>query len=665
MKQSFLFLFSICMLSTATLSAQHRVGALKVPVSKKVPVPNKLAVTGFEVAETPVSPSVPPASGLLLDSRIGGTTYDLQSNQLTGNRIHYWGDNKVSAVWCQSLNPLESSGFPDRGTGYNTNASGAWNAEPTAKLESIRTGFPSYFVDNNQIEWIVSHASGGTAPLGAKFKVHWAKRGPGELNWTEGDVPYTTPYGGLWARIAVGGLDNNTLHVIYLTTPATNVNSTNPPANATLNGVNGAIRYSRSTDGGVTWDIVDATIPGLDDTNWNNHPADGYSLDVSGNTVALAVFGFNDDCVLVKSSDNGTTWDTYRTVNKFVKKKWEFDDGYTIEDALQVYREDLAPVTASGPDTLAILTSDGNGHLMLDPSGKAHVFFPGLYVSDPDTIADGSLNWYENYNVGIVYWNEDMADHAGYPVAGWADFDGDGAWGSTDGTINIYDGYGFEATTTSPSAGLGADGTIYLTYSALHELNLDADGLHLYQPLTVKSAPGDYKQWSGPLEVFGPDLTSDYEITRVTENFYPSMARGVDDHIHMIVQQDFTTGLITRITGNQEALDNAIVYQNIPVLLYDEPIPVVRTKEPKIQGLSVAPNPASNFARISLNAENASKVAVEVFNGMGVLVMTQHSSAVAGTVNIDLNTSKLSNGIHYVRVNTGAAAGTIKLMVAK
>jgi hypothetical protein len=664
MKQTFLFLLSFCLLGTATVSAQHRVSTIKAPVSKKVAVPSALALTGFEgpVAAAPVS--VPPATSLLLDSRIGGTTYDLQSNQLTGNRIHNWGDGKVSAVWCQSLNPLESSGFPDRGTGYNTNATGAWGAEPAARLEAIRTGFPTYFVDGTGTEWVSSHTGAGSAPAGSKFQIHWAKRAPGETAWTEGNVPFVTPYGGLWGRIAVGGPDNQTIHIVYLTTPPANVNSTTPPPDAVIAGVTGAIKYSRSTNGGQTWDIVDATIPGLDSTKFNSLPADGYSIDVVGNTVAVAVFGFNDDCVLAKSSDNGTTWAPLRIINDFVKDKWEFDDGYTVEDALKVFRPELAPVPATGIDTLAILTSDGNGHLMLDPSGKAHVFFPGLYVRDPDTTADNSLNWYET-SQGIIYWNEDMADHAGYPVAFWADFDGDNAWGNADGTINIYDGFGFESATTSPTAALGDDGTIYLTYSALHELNLDADGQYLYQPLTVKSAPGDYTQWSPPVEVLGVDLVADYEITRLTENYFPAMARKVDDYVHMVMQQDFTYGLITRITGNQDAGDNAIVYQQVPTLLYGDPVPVVGTKEPRIQNMVVTPNPAASAARVSFTAEKAGNVSVDVFNAMGTLVMTQHTNVASGTATIDLNTAKLNNGLHYVRLNAGYAAGTIKLMIAK
>jgi hypothetical protein len=139
----------------------------------------------------------------------------------------------------------------------------------------------------------------------------------------------------------------------------------------------------------------------------------------------------------------------------------------------------------------------------------------------------------------------------------------------------------------------------------------------------------------------------------------------VDDYVHMVMQQDFTYGLITRITGNQDAGDNAIVYQQVPTLLYGDPVPVVGTKEPRIQNMVVTPNPAASAARVSFTAEKAGNVSVDVFNAMGTLVMTQHTNVASGTATIDLNTAKLNNGIHYVRLNAGYAAGTIKLMIAK
>src|SRR5688572_2654115 len=70
---------------------------------------------------------------------IGNTLYGNQANDGNPGRLIYeWPDNTMAAVWMIGFN---TPSFSDRGTGYNF-YNGSWNALPTNRLESVRTGFP-------------------------------------------------------------------------------------------------------------------------------------------------------------------------------------------------------------------------------------------------------------------------------------------------------------------------------------------------------------------------------------------------------------------------------------------------------------------------------------------------------------------------------------------
>lgn len=599
--------------------------------------------SGLEpVAAAPVS--IPASAHFLAEQAVGVTTYDLQSNSSIGRRLHVWDDGEVSATWCMSRTGAEANGFPDRGTGYNISSGGTFGPLPATRIEgpAIRTGAPNYFVTESGEEWVTSH----TGTIGA-YIIHYAHKSASATTWTQGNVPTTTPNGGLWARACAGGPDNNTIHLIYYTTPAGTSFEGAP-----VDGIDGTVKYCRSLDGGQNWDKIDISLPGLTSDQWVRLPAEGYQIDANGNDVAIAIFSQTNDCLLFKSTDNGDTWQPARIVNDFPLDKWSFDDGYTFEQVGAFYDETYYP------DSLALLTTDETGTVMVDDNGMAHVWFSSLFVSDADSTDDGMFTWWPAYDLGIIYWNESMADNNGIVAAFSPDLDGDGVWGNDD-SQNYTEGYG-EAFSTGPSAGIDADGRLYLAFTTNHELFFDfTDFYHHRHPFIVRTAPGDFTAWQTPQPVLNEQTYSDPEFLGLYEHYFTSMARKVDDQAHVLVQQDGGFGLALRLTGNQPAEENSMLYVGFPLDMF-----AVGADEPGMKKveLSVSPNPVSSLARIRFAQESGETYQLEVFNLLGDRVHVQQIAAGAGDQTVTLPVQHWPSGAYLVRLLGQTGYGSAKIV---
>lgn len=594
--------------------------------------------------------SVPPSSSILAELNPGITVYDLQSNGSMGPRVHNWGNGEVSTTWCMSRTGSEAAGFSDRGTGYNKTAGGVFGPIPTTRIEgaATRTGAPSYFVTDAGEEWVFSHGGG----LGA-FTIHYAHKAASATTWTQGNVPITVPKGGLWARACAGGADGNSIHVIYYTNPTGTAFGGEP-----VEGIDGMVKYCRSTDGGQTWDKIDITLPGITSDVYKSMSAEGYAIDANGDNVAIALFSQTNDCLLYKSTDNGNTWSNPRVVNDFPLTKWSFDDGYTFDEVGMLYDSTYYP------DSLALLTTDETGTVLVDDNGLAHVWFSSLFVKDADTTNNSTFTWWPIYDLGIIYWNETMADNSGVIAGTSPDINDDNVWGDEENNPltldNIYtDGYG-DAFSTGPTAGIDAEGRLYLAFTSNHESYYDLVDLFYHKhPFIARTAPGDFTAWQEAQPVL-TDLTfSDPSVLGFWEHYFTVMARDVDDHAHVLVQQDGGFGINARIAGNQPAEDNNLLYVAYPLSMFP-----LAANEPKVQAinLQIAPNPAGNFARLQFDSENNGTALVEVFDLFGSRVHMQRNSVGTGAQSIQFGTEQWPSGTYVVRVTNGRQSGAAKLI---
>ncbi|MCB0593383.1 MAG: T9SS type A sorting domain-containing protein [Lewinellaceae bacterium] len=607
-------------------------------LNQAVPKP-AVAEMGAQVERAPANNTIlnniPPISfRSAVEFPIGTTSYDLQTNSSMARRLSRTADGQVMATWTQGLESAPS--FPDRGTGYNRFDGSSWGDQPTARLEeSIRTGWPSHVVTASGKELVVCHDFSLIHPYSLR------RDGPGEP-WIEAEVPVSAEPGTVWPRIAVGGPDGETIHMIAITFPVAN-------GGMVYEGVDGHILYYRSLDAGATWDVTDAIIPGLDSEFMAFQRADAYAIDARGETVAVAVFNGWGDVNVYKSADNGDTWETI-TVYDFPLERYVIDQGYTFED--------LPPYDPAQPDSLAIFTSDDSGALLLDHDGMAHVFFGQMYLQDDD-LTDGNWTFYPGTG-GIAYWNETFGPDSIRTIADVEDLNGNDTLdiASIDNIAN----YGVSLT-SHPSAGIDAYGNIYLAYSAVMEgdafFNLE-DNQH-YRHIYLTASPDGGATWTAPYDIINEDIVLEPDLIAFTEAVFPALARDVGENVELIYQQDFRPGLA--VQGDMDPYEvNFINFVSVPLV----DLGIVRTEEPvqpEFFQLEVQPNPARDEAWASFELERNARYTLSLHNLMGRKVADVDTDDAFGHSLQRIDLSGLPAGLYLVRLQAEDKVAVAKVMV--
>ncbi len=245
MKKTLLFGLSLGLgfASVAQTAVQNpQIGQVTSPINNAIPF-NKKIMTGFETnadgkpaSQRPANP-VNPSSIQRSSTEIivGETTYDFQTNAACMDRIVNHGNNNLSVVFTRST--TNDLGAADRGTGYtNFDVNGAAPTLPTARLESSRTGWPNIDVINGK-EISIAH----NTALSQLTMVQ--NGGPGSTNWNQVDLNTGDQ---VWNRMGTNGAA--IIHHVSLRAPS-------GLGGGVFGGVDGALLYYRSQDGGITWDI--------------------------------------------------------------------------------------------------------------------------------------------------------------------------------------------------------------------------------------------------------------------------------------------------------------------------------------------------------------------------------------------------------------------------
>jgi hypothetical protein len=229
---------------------------------------------------------------------IGKTFYDLQTNASVGRRTILHDDGTVSAVWTTSS--IGQAEWPTRGTGYNFKSTN-WFSPVSARFEAERTGWPCLGVLENN---------------GTKYEIVL-----GHVSTTGGWVVSTNPAVGSSAftklntslvqlnnKVAIWGrIGTNNKNIVHLVSNYFEDANGGVPQ-VKINGVKSPTTYSRSMDGGKTWDIQFSALPGYDSTRIVAGGGDNYTIDVKDSMVAIVTGGLGEDITLYKSMDNGTSF---------------------------------------------------------------------------------------------------------------------------------------------------------------------------------------------------------------------------------------------------------------------------------------------------------------------------------------------------------------------
>ena len=582
-------LFSVCV--SAQIIHSHNHYQLKA-INDKVTMSGDEALSQLIVNPNPTTSASSNATksvGNGTETVIGTTTYDLQSNAALQNRILVHNDGTISAVWTMSKE--YNTTYSDRGTGYNFFDGTSWEAQPNTRIESSRGGWPSIIALENGSECAITHNTTNS------LINNTSRSYVGTGSWNENIV---TPNYLIWNRSVSGGLDGNTIHMIALTEPASGTFNGMP-----FNGVDGALLYFRSQDGGATWDITNMQLPGTDSSSQIGMSGDVYAIAAQEATVVVAYFDDWGDSFIIKSTDNGDTW-TKTIFLDFPIDKYSINDGIDLDNN----------------DTLDhIYSTDNNGALILDNNGSAHIFYGVMKYADDDTTdtdpATGTplSSYYPGTNM-LAYWNESfgadysdttLKDTVNYVDASgivtprgiwWSDMMNDHVIASApdlngDSIVEGIDSLGgaalyYSSRASMPSAGIDASGNIWLSFSAYTE-NVNTSKQVFRHIYVTKSEDGGIT-WKKPV-----DVTPHDDWDGMQECVFGSMNPVVDDKIRIIYQKDFEPGLAVRGDGvstdpniDPDMVDNNdIVYLEIDTVgLFNGPFTIgtglneIKTDEP-------------------------------------------------------------------------------------
>lgn len=570
--------------------------------------------------------------------KIGATKYDLQTNASMGRRIIVHSDGTISAVWTTAPDDQ----FQQRGSGYNYYNGTSWFSSSNQRIENQRIGWPSIGILPNGQEYVIGHyaTSGGfTIAKNTSKGVNTFTTSPFIL--TQGQ---NKP---IWGRAANNG---NIIHLICSYSDSAQVGEKRAP---TINGVFAPMTYSRSLDGGATWDIQHILLPGYDSTRILSGGGDVYSIDVRDSIVAIVTGGVGDDVSVFKSTDNGTT---------FVK---------IIADSFRYAPYNFRKVTVDTP-----FTNDGGLDVVIDGNGNVHAFWSMIRIFDNDSTDDRLF--FFNGIAAIAHWSEETMT-TNIVISG-DEFDRNGdatltitrettvsASQATDLALNGSGRLGSTGLINTPNVGIDENGNMYMVFSMAVEGDVDINNVNFRDIFIVYSSDNG-ATWSEP-----------QDITKWAQNEedFPCIARVVNGFVHVIFQSDYLAGtnLQNNITGtgNHGVNDNEIYYAAIPVS------EILNNQIGNNHGLSIedvnnnaklfvvsqnTPNPFSGETNVVVYLNTSTDIQVSVTNILGQTVYNeQYQSLPQGNHSIVINSNGWTPGVYFYTFKAGNTVVTKKMIV--
>ncbi|MFA6261509.1 MAG: T9SS type A sorting domain-containing protein [Bacteroidia bacterium] len=567
-------------------------------------------------------------AGGTVNMKIGTTMFVNQTGNATYRRTNAYSDGKVSVTWT-TTNDNGTNGFLSRGSGYNSYNGTTWSSSPNSspRIETFRTGFPCMVATPDNKEIVIAHRI-DTNGLSQGLAVS-TNTGIGSGTWSTTTVLQPAPQtqAMLWPRAAVSG--------DYMIVLANYQDSTaNQPIKVVKNGVESPLVYSRYKFSTGTWVDEDMTFPNYDYDLFVEGSPDVYSIDAKGNDVAVVAGYYFSNLVLWKSADNGATW-TMKILDSFPVPHYRYD-------------KDSLPVTA---------VSNGSCHVLVDNAGKAHVFSGMARIQD-SILGDGFFTYTYSRIIGgvndaILYWSEYNPDSSlriiasAMPIAG----DSSVAAGSfTEATRR----YGI-SNSTYPSAGIDAEGKIFLTYSALTPTDVTADGTNAnYRDILVTYSTDNGTNWATPQNI------TQHLGTNI-EQVYPTIAKFVNDRIHV-------SYLGKALPGNSVPASSTDVfdinYLTVPVAqILGNTVGMLENEAPFTIAQNY-PNPFHGSTNIDVHFNRSTSATITVTDIMGKVITSEtYDQIPAGKSNIELHVGEIPAGVYLYSIEADGFKTTQRMMV--
>lgn len=544
----------------------------------------------------------------MTEEAIGETYYDLQTNNSIQNRLYVHNDNTISAVW--TMSPNQSSGFPKRGTGYNYYDGSSWLPTPDSRVETNRTGWPS-IAGLNDGEIIASHAVGNDQATIDKQTTLSSRTNKGEGNWSENLLPNSDEgavYDNVWPRMKVGGPDGQSIHIISNTYDLNNQ----------------YVSYSRSLDSGVNWDIIDYILPEIGPDFYTKFGADYYAMDVKGETIAFVIGDAWADVVLMKSTDNGSSWT--KTIIKEHPIPF-YDNSTLVEDIIE--------------------NADGSFSISLDNDNNAHIFYGLMGYANIDTTDSIGYSYYPSYD-GLVYWNEIEKEET--IIASVIDQNGNDTLDIDE--VGHIANYRSKSLTSFPSSVIADNGDIYITYSSIIEtldplqIEIGDDGtenyLQHYRHQYIMRSQDGGENWSDPIDLMA-ESTDPLTGDPLQEGVFGCISNTVDDYVYLTYQKDHLPGV--SLLSNHPITNNQIVFVKIPVAEFNNlsSEEIIKIDE----DFYVYPNPSDNMINIKLD-NNQEEATINIVNILGETILSTKMT----NSETQLSIEALTSGVYFISVET-------------
>ncbi len=553
----------------------------------------------------------------MLDANIGTTWYDMQSYNNLMSRIYSFNDGTVGAVWqCSGQNQN-----PDRGTGYNYFNGSGWGTPLMHLGSDARTGWPSYapWGPNGEIIAHYWYPSGQPGPI--KF---FRRENKGTGDWLESQVFGPEGLSIVWHSIFTSGANNQYVHLLARV------------YDGAYQGLENALLYYRSSDGGQTWDWEHVIIDGLGSDYFTTSSNLGFSwAKPVGNTIAFC-YGFDQfNGMVFKSYDNGESW-----------------------EQILVYESPIDPFNIPG-DTDPFGCGDGCSSIALDANGQAHVVFPKMvhqYIG-------GELFWIPSTE-GIIYWDEtkpvlDSTIISSYTNEFLIEAGLLVGYMLPDPFIGGYEilavqmDYG-HSYTSFPQLGIDDQNNLFMVYTSLAPgyTNMENNFRHVL----VSASYDNGASWEVPVDI-------NTNIMYIfSECVYPATSVNVADKIHIIFQEDNSPGIYEWLT-NHDPVENRMVHME-----FDKDYFVKVNETSAITGgvevSTLYPNPATSGTSFFVRTINQSNVGVIITNTLGQVVQEiGFGIKNPGKNLIDIDVSDLETGLYYCTVKIDYQCFTNKLMV--
>jgi len=588
------------------------------------PVPSRLQKVAASVpnpGDEPVMPLARPDftvhSDATLEATIGATKYDRQTNRSIQERLYYYPDGKMGAAWIMGQ---QEPAYNDRGTGYNYFDGASWDAVPLQRLETVRTGWPCYAPRGASGEMIVAHRN-ATSSL---VKMTRSQKGTGA--WTFSEIAGPAGSSGIeWPQMITAGTDNLTVHLLAVT-------GTTETGGQLYQGMDGALVYYRSFDGGETWDKAGEMFPQITASEYYGINGDEYSWGTPhGDTVYFVIGGNWTDTFIMVSYDNGDNWNKIPILSN--------------------------SMTLVPPNTVTekFACSDGSLAVEMDKNGVFHVAFGRMFAKGEE---DGQK--YYPYVDGLVYWNSNM------PMLNDS-LDPDTLESHGQLLGYVYSNEAGDTVVATPSYGIGLTSYPQITIDENNHLYVMWCGLTVgyvsgdeynYRHLYLRGSKDQGQSWGEPVDLNG-------SIIYIYREFvYPCMAKNTSgDALHFIYQTSDQPG---SAVADEEipAHDNTIEYRNV---LKSEIIPVGIPSPAGRGGMTVSqnyPNPFTEVSRFEVNMTTSSPVSIRIANMMGQVVRILEAGVLSpGTHTFTLEAAGLAPGVYSYTVTGGEVVYTRRMVI--